>query len=114
MLTALKIATQIACKYIPDLVQQQNATQELSEALAKAQVDVNLQEAQSTNLFISGWRPSIGWICGIGLFYQFLLQPLSVGLGHGFPPLDVNTLISLVTSMLGLGGYRTFEKTRKK
>lgn len=86
--------------------------------LALGQMEVNKAEA-STDLFRGGWRPACGWVCAFGLGYNFLLRPLlpwAVGLfGHqvpALPAIDTDTLMVLLTGMLGLGGLRTFEKVK--
>lgn len=86
--------------------------------LALAQLEVNKVEA-GTDMFRGGWRPSVGWTCVFGLVYQFLLQPLlpwcAALLGVSVPPLppiDNETLLVLLTGMLGLGGLRTFERVK--
>jgi len=81
----------------------------------QAQIAVNTAEASSPSLFVAGWRPFIGWVCGAGLTYQFLLFPFVSwfsAMGHVSPPpvLDVGTLSSLITGMLGLAGMRSYEK----
>lgn len=88
--------------------------------LALGQLEVNKAEAQ-TDLFRGGWRPATGWVCVVGLAYQFILQPVLpwvVGLfGHTVPPLpaiDNDTLMVLLTGMLGLGGLRTVERIKGK
>lgn len=88
--------------------------------LALAQIDVNKAEAQ-TDIFRGGWRPAVGWVCVFGLAYQFLAQPLLpwvVGLfGAVVPPLpaiDNETLMVLLTGMLGLGGLRSWERVKGK
>ena len=84
--------------------------------LAKGQNEVNKQEAASTNLFVSGWRPFVGWVCGLGMASQFVVAPFvtwgSALLGHptAFPVLDLSTLLTLLFGMLGLGAMRTTEK----
>jgi hypothetical protein len=86
--------------------------------LAKAQMAVNQAEASSNSLFKGGWRPFIGWVCGFGLFYEFLLRcllPWTVSLftTRQLPPmpdLDMGVLMNLVAGMLGLGALRTYEK----
>lgn len=84
--------------------------------LAKGQTDVNKQEAASTNTFVSGWRPFIGWVCGLGMASQFVIGPLftwgATLYGHptAFPVLDMGTLLTLLFGMLGLGSMRTVEK----
>ncbi len=88
--------------------------------IAQAQTDVNKAEASSTNVFIAGWRPAIGWVCGSGLAVQFLVGPLFTWIaalvGHpvAFPQLDMGTLLTLLAGMLGLGGLRTMEKLQGK
>lgn len=88
--------------------------------VALAQLEVNKEEAKTDN-FRGGWRPSVGWVCVFGLAYQFILMPLLpwvVALfGKTVPPLpaiDNDTLMVLLTGMLGLGGMRTFERIKGK
>lgn len=81
----------------------------------KAQAAVNAAEAKSLSLFRAGWRPSVGWVCSLGLAYQFVLRPLlswaALMYGVPVPPeLDLTDLLPLLIGMLGLGAYRTFEK----
>ena len=87
--------------------------------LALAQTEVNKVEAASADPFKSGLRPAAGWVCVLGLLYQFLLQPLlawgSVIQGYAAPPvLELGDLYGLLFGMLGLGAYRSFEKTKGK
>ena len=83
-----------------------------------AQIGVNQAEAQSPDLFRSGWRPFVGWTCGGGLFYQILLRPLlgwaAQNLWQWMPPpsLEMDTLLTLLFGLLGLGAYRTAEKIK--
>ena len=99
---------------------------ELAMAQIKGQLDVNKTEAQHKSIFVAGWRPSIGWVCSLGLAYQFLLYPLLVwiwtfGKAKGFVPVELNPpptldgdlLFSLIVGMLGMGGLRSFDKVKK-
>lgn len=84
-----------------------------------AQIEVNKAEAASGSLFKGGWRPFVGWTCGVALLYHFILTPLilfGVGLsGATIPPLpefDMGSLMTVLMGMLGLGGLRTYEKQK--
>lgn len=88
--------------------------------LLKGQQAINQVEAASEHIFISGWRPFIGWICGAAFAYHFVLQPLLAFLfsaaGHPvtLPVFQMNELSTVLMGMLGLGGMRTFEKVKSK
>lgn len=112
-------------KVIPDFAQKEKAKQELQAAiesndfqLALAQINVNQAEAQSTNLFVSGWRPSIGWVCSVAFSLHFVFFPILnwflalFGQNQITIPFDMNTLITVVMAMLGIGGLRTYEKIK--
>jgi hypothetical protein len=86
--------------------------------IALGQMEINKAEAQ-TDMFRGGWRPATGWTCVFGLAYQFVIQPIlpwAVSLfGVSVPPLpaiDNETLMVLLTGMLGLGGMRSWEKSK--
>lgn len=88
--------------------------------LALGQIEVNKAEA-ATDVFRGGWRPAVGWVCVVGLGYQFILQPVlpwvAALFGAQVPPLpaiDNETLMVLLTGMLGLGGLRTIERVKGK
>ncbi len=103
------------------------AMQERLETLAieadnlakKGQVEINLQEAKSSRLFVAGWRPFIGWICGLAIGWHFLVHPMVVWYMSIWlpdldlpPTLDLAELYPVVIGMLGLGVYRTYEKSK--
>ena len=84
-----------------------------------AQIEVNKAEASSSSLFVSGWRPAVGWVSGIGLAYASILEPLArfiakVGFGYSgaFPQLDTGLLVTILAGMLGLAGMRSVEKVK--
>lgn len=89
---------------------------EMEFLLEKAQTDVNLVEARHPNIFVAGWRPFIGWVCGVAIAYNFVLNPLIIWISKLYgsqvvpPVLDVGSLMTLVLSLLGLGGMRSYEK----
>ena len=89
------------------------------QAVTSAQSDVDKVEAASTSLFVAGWRPYVGWICGTGLGMTFIVGPLFTWIttlcGHPtpFPKLDDPLLESILGGMLGLGHVtRTVEKVK--
>ena len=76
-----------------------------------AQAKVAEAEAKSTSLFIAGWRPFLGWTCGVGIAIAFVIQPIVQWfIERELPALDIGQLIALVVSMLGIAAYRTYEK----
>lgn len=82
-----------------------------------AQLAINAKEAESSSIFVAGWRPFVGWTCGIGLFYATigvnLLSWLSTAKGWPLPPtVDTDTLLYVLGAMLGVGGLRTLEKIK--
>lgn len=88
----------------------------MEHGLLQGQIEVNKIEAASDSLWKSGWRPAAGWACVFGLIYQMLISPLFGwmavnALGWSVPPnLEMDTLLTLLFGMLGLGWYRTKEK----
>jgi hypothetical protein len=122
---ALDLGNTLITRIFPDPAQADAAKLELlklqkSGELAQmtAQTDINKEEAKNSSLFVSGWRPAIGWVCALALFYQYLLKPIITWLagvaGYNvplMPGLDDN-LWQLMMGMLGMGGLRTFEKVQ--
>ena len=82
-----------------------------SQELAKGQLEINKTEAAHKSLFVAGWRPAIGWICGLALLYSTLLAPI-LSIWLTVPPVDSSLLTTVLLGMLGLGGLRTIEKTQ--
>lgn len=81
-----------------------------------AQTDINKIEAASPNWFVAGARPAVIWVCVLGLLIQFIVRPLALWGTHlngsvaDFPTLDMGSLMTLLTAVLGLSAARTFEK----
>jgi len=80
-----------------------------AQELAKGQLAVNKAEAESGSLFIGGWRPFVGWVCGIGLMYNVLLSQI-LAIWFEVPTVDPSLLTPVLLGMLGLGGLRSWEK----
>lgn len=118
-LTALLgIGGKLIDKLIPDPAAQDAARLELLKlqqsgelAAMTAQTEINKAEASNPSVFVSGWRPAIGWVCALALGYQYLARPFMTAFlpTLSFPGLDDN-LWQLMMGILGLGGLRTFEK----
>lgn len=87
--------------------------------LALGQLDVNKAEATSNSVWVAGWRPFIGWVCGAAFAFKFVLGPSAVVLmamlGHPItlPEFDFTEMSTILLGMLGLGGLRTVEKIKK-
>ena len=99
-------------KIWPDKSKQEKAELAAAMAVVQGQLDINKEEAKNPNLSVSGWRPFIGWVCGVGLAYQFLLYPLLVNWFPRIVASDMSTLFTLLGGLLGLGGLRTVEKLK--
>lgn len=114
-----QMQAQFASEFQLAQLQQESELLKANADAAASQADVNKVEASSTNLFVSGWRPFIGWVCGTGLAFQFIVGPMVTwgsnlaGKPVTFPALDLGTLLTLLLGMLGLGGMRTYEKINK-
>ena len=94
-------------------------SQKHAQELAKGQLEINKNEASHKSIFVAGWRPFIGWTCGIALAWHFVLAPvtmficayLSVEIPE-LPNFDMGSLMTVLMGMLGLGGLRTYEKQK--
>lgn len=106
-------------------LQQQGEFKQMEADLIamQGQLDINKIEAASPSLFKSGWRPATGWTCAAGFAYMALFRPLgnaavaffSPELGNEvFPSIDTDTLMVLLSGLLGFGGFRTWERVKGK
>lgn len=86
--------------------------------LLLGQLDVNKTEANHKSIFVAGWRPFVGWVCGLGLLYVSLIEPLMrfialmMGYTGKFPVIDTTLTMQVLIGMLGLGVMRTNEKQK--
>lgn len=121
----IPVLGQVLDKIFPDQTQANEAKAKLIELQMNGelqkiagQLEVNKAEAQNSNLFVAGWRPAIGWVCALALFYQFIVRPLIAWgfaiYGHPLPPMPGldDMLWELLFGMLGLGSLRTVEKVK--
>lgn len=118
--------TSLLDKFIEDKDQKNKLAHEIatmadkhSHEIAKSQIEVNKEEAKSRHWWIAGWRPACGWICTLAMGYHFIIQPFLIfflalfGLKMDIPTFDMDTLMTVLLGMLGLGGLRSFEKHKK-
>ena len=121
----LPLVGDVLDRFFPDKEKAEQAKREIESQytshLARidlAQLEVNKEEAKSRNIFIAGWRPFIGWTCGLALCWTYILQPIAqfvlAQTGHliDLPGLDMSTMMPVLLGMLGLGGLRTWEKQK--
>ena len=108
-------------KFIADKDLKQKLNHEIELEIQKAntaQIEVNKVEAGHRSIFVAGWRPCCGWICAIALGYHFVLQPIIIfvlslnNLQYELPEFDMGALLYVLGGMLGLGGLRSYEKSK--
>lgn len=118
---AVAAGLKVLDKFVPDPAARAQAEAELRTALMAwdaQQTKVNEVEAANANLFVSGWRPALGWTCAFAFAFIYILGPIVAwiamltGSTIPLPKFDAESLISLTLGMLGLGGLRTFEKIK--
>ena len=123
----LPTVTDVVGRFLPeDKEARAKAEREIEKKLAihlakidLAQLDINKQEAAHRSIFVAGWRPFIGWSCGIALAWTYvgvpILQFILAQTGHliDLPALDMSQMMPVLMGLLGLGGLRTFEKFKK-
>jgi hypothetical protein len=114
-------------KFIPDADEKARLAHEIAtmserhaQELARGQIEINKAEAAHKSMFVAGWRPFVGWTCGVALAWHFVGQPLAVfGIAvfgietPALPTFEMESLLTVLLGMLGLGGLRTFEKTKQ-
>ena len=103
-------------KFIEDKDQKNALAHEIAtmserhaQELMKGQLDVNKTEAAHKSLFVAGWRPSIGWVCSLGLLYNTIIANI-LGIWVDLPEIDTTLLVPVMMGMLGLGAMRCYEK----
>jgi hypothetical protein len=124
--SGIDLITSIISRVWPDKTEQEKAELQVAlqedtnlTAILTHQADIDANEAQSDNLFISGWRPSIGWVCSLSFAWQFVIQPILLFIASAtnhpitLPTFDLSTMSTVLFGMLGLSGMRTYEKVQK-
>ncbi len=128
MLNLLKIAIGPILDGILQVIPDKKARAEAKEefegtllnaltSLVEGQLRINEREAAHGSIFVAGWRPAIGWICGFALAWNFIFEPMGNWVAFmsglkldGVPKIELGPLLSILLGMLGLGGLRTYEK----
>jgi hypothetical protein len=85
----------------------------IASQILLGQQEINGIEASHRSLFIAGWRPFLGWLCGLGYLYEIILRPIMLNFNINLIGLDKITIMSMTVSLLGLSAERTIEKIRK-
>ena len=118
---AIGAGLKIINKFIPDPEAKAKAEKELRgdlQAWDQMQTDVNKEEAKHSSIFVAGWRPFVGWTCGFAFALHFVIFPVlnfilvAVGQQEVSITFDIQTLMSVLIGMLGMGGLRTYEKLK--
>ena len=103
-------------KIWPDKTEQEKQAMANAFAVIQGQLDINKTEAANPSLFVSGWRPAIGWVCGLACAWNWIGLKIALFIaaytGHALnmSPADVSEMMPVLFGMLGLGGLRTAEK----
>jgi len=114
----LPAITALLGKFIPDKDQAAKLAHEIASMAEKqahenaiAQLKVNEQQAAHKSLFVAGARPAIMWICALGLLYATFIHPV-LDIWFTMPEVNTDVLMPVMMGLLGLGGMRSFEKSK--
>ena len=119
--SVIGVAGKVLDKFIEDKDLKTKLSHELKSQIVSldlAQAQTNLEQAKHSSIFVAGARPPIMWICAFGLGWQFVFQPVAVwgiavsGIDVVLPIIETEGLMSLTLALLGLGGMRSFEKSK--
>ena len=121
----ISVVSSVLDKVIPDNNAKEKAKADIEKALIDnaaqinlAQAETNKIEASHSSVFIAGWRPFLGWVCGIGFAWIFVLNPILqwglalYGINAVLPQLQSDVLMELTVALLGLAGLRSWEKAK--
>lgn len=110
------LANTVISKVWPDKSEEEKQQLAAAVMVVQGQLDINKAEASSPSVFVSGWRPAIGWVCGAACTWNWIGLPIAkfAMLASGHPtnmqPADLGEMLPILMGMLGLGGLRTVEK----
>jgi Holin of 3TMs, for gene-transfer release len=110
------LASTVISKIWPDKSEAEKQQLAAAVALVQGQLDINKVEAANPSVFVSGWRPFVGWVCGSACAWNWIGLPIAkliaVILGHpiDLAPANLNEMMPLLLGLLGMGTLRTVEK----
>jgi hypothetical protein len=113
-----ELASTVINKIWPDKSEAERQQLAAAVMVVQGQIDINKVEAASPSVFVSGWRPFIGWVCGVACAWNWIGLKVALFvaayLGHplDMQPADVSEMMPVLLGMLGLGGLRTVEKLK--
>ena len=110
--TVLDLIEKPLDRLIPDKNKQSEFKHEIQTKLIDQnliQAQINMEEAKHPSVFVSGWRPAVGWICAASLGYHFIVASI-LDIWLDVPSLETGPLMTILGGMLGLGGLRSLEK----
>jgi len=119
LLSLIPAVTALIEKLVPDPEARNKLNKDIGELLQgwdKAQLAVNAVEAGHRNIWVAGWRPFIGWTCGVAFAWHYVLMPITIlymvhsGVDIVLPEFDMTHLMTVLGGILGLGGMRSWEK----
>ena len=112
------LASTVISKIWPDKTEQEKQQLAAAVMVVQGQLDINKEEAKSPSMFVSGWRPFVGWVCGVACAWNWVGLKIALfiaaylGRTINLQPADVTEMMPVLLGMLGLGGLRTYEKTQ--
>lgn len=110
------LANTVIGKIWPDKSEQEKQQMAAAVLMVQGQLDINKTEAENPSVFVSGWRPYVGWVCGTACAWNWLGLPVAkfamLVFGHplNIEPADLGEMLPLLFGLLGMGGLRTIEK----
>lgn len=112
------LANTVINKIWPDKSEQEKQQLAAAVMVIQGQLDINKAEASSPSVFVAGWRPFIGWVCGSACAWNWIGLPIAKaglllgGVTLSISPADLTEMLPVLMGMLGLGGLRTIEKIK--
>ena len=113
-----ELASTVIGKIWPDKTEAEKQQLAAAVMVVQGQLDVNKAEAGNPSVFVSGWRPAIGWVCGAACAWNWVGLPMAkLGLALGgveitLEPADISEMMPILLGMLGLSGFRSYEKVK--